>query len=55
MTVVVHHGRRLQDAVSVTTAAGVAVCRAIEELTDKHPQIKWVNDVYIDDKKICGI
>ena len=55
MTVVVHHGRRLQDAVSVTTAAGVAVCRAIEELTDKLPQIKWVNDVYIDDKKICGI
>ena len=55
MTMVVHHGRRLQDAVSVTTAAGVAVCRAIEELTDKHPQIKWVNDVYIDDKKICGI
>lgn len=30
MTMVVHHGRRLQDAVSVTTAAGVAVCRAIE-------------------------
>ena len=39
----------------MTTAAGVAVCRAIEELTDKLPQIKWVNDVYIDDKKICGI
>lgn len=55
MTMVVHPCRKLQDAISVTTAAGVAVCRAIEELTDKHPQIKWVNDVYIDGKKICGI
>ncbi len=55
MTAVVPSGRRLQDAVSVTTAAGVAVCKAIEELTDKKPQIKWVNDVYIDDKKVCGI
>ncbi len=55
MTVVVPSSRQLQDAVSVTTAAGVAVCQAIEELTDKHPQIKWVNDVYIDDRKICGI
>ena len=55
MTMVVHPCRKLQDAISVTTAAGVAVCRAIEELTDKHPQIKWVNDVYIDGKKVCGI
>lgn len=45
----------LQNAVTATTAAAVAVCRAIEKLTDKKPQIKWVNDVYLDGKKICGI
>lgn len=55
MTIVVHPCRKLQDAVSVTTAAGVAVCMAIEELTDRKPEIKWVNDVYIDGKKVCGI
>ncbi len=45
----------LQNAVTVTTAAAVAVCRAIERLTDLRPKIKWVNDVYLDGKKICGI
>lgn len=45
----------LKNAVTATTAAAVAVCRAIERLTDKKPQIKWVNDVYLDEKKICGI
>lgn len=45
----------LQNAVSATTAAAVAVCRAVETLTDAKPQIKWVNDVYLDGSKICGI
>ncbi len=45
----------LQNAVTATTAAAVAVCRAIESTTDKRPKIKWVNDVYLDGKKICGI
>ena len=45
----------LQNAVTATTAAAVAVCRSIERLTDRKPKIKWVNDVYLDGKKICGI
>ena len=45
----------IADAVRLTTAAAVAVVRAIEELTPLRPQIKWVNDVYLDGKKICGI
>ncbi len=44
-----------QDSVTVTSAAAVAVVRAIEELTDLKPKIKWVNDIYIDEKKVCGI
>ncbi len=43
------------DMVLVTTAASVAVARGIERSTGKSPQIKWVNDLYLDDKKICGI
>ena len=38
-----------------TTAAAVAVVRAITELTALPVQIKWVNDIYLYDKKICGI
>jgi BirA family biotin operon repressor/biotin-[acetyl-CoA-carboxylase] ligase len=41
--------------VLVTSYAAVTVCEAIESLTDKSPTIKWVNDVFIDGKKICGI
>jgi len=43
------------EAVLVTTAASVGVCRAIKKVTDKDPQIKWVNDIYLEDRKICGI
>ena len=39
----------------LTTAAAVAVAKAIEEVTGKQAGIKWVNDVFIDGKKVCGI
>jgi len=39
----------------ITMFAAVCVCQAIEALTDKKPQIKWVNDIFISGKKICGI
>ena len=45
----------LWGAVSVTGAAAVATMRAIRTLTGKQTQIKWVNDLYLDGKKICGI
>ncbi|MDR0615166.1 MAG: biotin--[acetyl-CoA-carboxylase] ligase [Lactobacillales bacterium] len=38
-----------------TLLTAVAVVRAIENLTDKRPLIKWINDIYLNDKKICGI
>lgn len=38
-----------------TPAAGVAVCRTIEKLTGQKPGIKWVNDVFLEGKKVCGI
>ena len=40
---------------SVTAFAAVAVCEAIESVSKKTPKIKWVNDIFIDDKKVCGI
>ncbi|MCH4184617.1 MAG: biotin--[acetyl-CoA-carboxylase] ligase [Eggerthellaceae bacterium] len=39
----------------LTCAAAVAVARAIEETTHIEAQIKWVNDVYVNGFKICGI
>ena len=44
-----------QEVTLLTTIAAVAVCEAIEKYTDKKPQIKWVNDIFIDSHKVCGI
>ncbi len=43
------------DATLITTTAAVAVCGAVEALSGKPAEIKWVNDVFMDGKKICGI
>lgn len=45
----------LASGVAVTSAAAVAVCRAIKEVTGLQGKIKWVNDIYIEGKKVCGI
>ncbi len=39
----------------ITPAAAVAVCKAIEAITDIKPSIKWVNDIFVNGKKVCGI
>jgi len=39
----------------VTAMAGVAVCKAITKIFNLSPKIKWVNDIYLNNKKICGI
>lgn len=42
-------------ALYITTAAAVAICEAIEEICGLSPKIKWVNDILINGKKVCGI
>ena len=44
-----------ESAALITTAAAVAVSEAAETLSRRKTGIKWVNDVLIDGKKICGI
>lgn len=39
----------------ITTAAAVAVTRVLENSDSEKPQIKWVNDVFVNGKKVCGI
>lgn len=54
-SIVIHPQGTLNDVVFVTSAASVAVAKTIEEMTDIDPQIKWVNDIYVGGKKVCGI
>ena len=42
-------------AAQLTAAAAAAMCEAIREVTGKEPGIKWVNDILLDGKKVCGI
>ena len=44
-----------ETALKITTAAAVAVAEAIEKVVAYKVKIKWVNDIYIRDKKVCGI
>ena len=39
----------------VTSAVAAAVCRALRGTACAPAEIKWVNDVYLHGKKICGI
>lgn len=44
-----------KEALFLTTSAAVATAKAIETVSDKKADIKWVNDIFIDNKKVCGI
>lgn len=56
MSMILHSTRLyFNDPVLLTIYAAVAVCEAIESLSGKSPQIKWVNDIIFNGKKICGI
>ncbi len=55
MSIILRPHMNITAASLITTAASVAVCRAIRSLCDKEAKIKWVNDIFIDDKKVCGI
>lgn len=39
----------------MTKAAAVAVCRGVEKRTGKRLDIRRVNDLMLDGKKVCGI
>jgi BirA family biotin operon repressor/biotin-[acetyl-CoA-carboxylase] ligase len=39
----------------VSLTAGLAVCEALEELLRHPAYLKWPNDVYVRNRKVCGI
>ena len=46
----------------LTACAAVAICRAIKNVVCKlpegtsiEPQIKWINDIFVGGKKVCGV
>lgn len=43
------------EAIKMTTMAAVAACEGIERVSGREAQIKWVNDIFMDGKKVSGI
>lgn len=39
----------------ITLATGVAVAKTLERIGIENAEIKWPNDIMINDKKVCGI
>jgi BirA family biotin operon repressor/biotin-[acetyl-CoA-carboxylase] ligase len=45
----------VQNPARFTAAAAVAVCASLEGLYGVECRIKWVNDIFVNGKKVCGI
>ncbi len=55
MSIVFNNLPNSYNFVNITSITAVVVTKAIEELTGLNIGIKWVNDLYLNDKKIAGI
>ena len=44
-----------EETLFYTVAAAVAAADACEAVSDCQAKIKWVNDIYVNGKKVCGI
>lgn len=55
MSILLRPQMHASKAFLITAATAVAVAEAIESVSDKEAKIKWVNDIYCDNKKVCGI
>lgn len=55
MSVIVRPECDVREANLLTLAAAAAVAEAVELVCDVQVGIKWVNDCFVDGRKICGI
>ena len=55
LSVILEPKGSLQESLLLTAEAAVAVYRAVKKITGVELDIKWVNDLYHNGKKVCGI
>lgn len=55
MTVALTPGLAVESALGITAYAAVCVAEAVQKHTGLSLQIKWVNDLYLSGRKVCGI
>jgi len=54
-SVVLHPQLSPADALLLSLIAGIAVAEAVEQTTGLHPDLRWPNDVLLEERKFCGI
>ena len=55
MSILLRPTLKNREAGLLTTAAAVAVSEAIDRVYSEKSGIKWVNDIFINGRKVCGI
>ena len=55
MSIILRPNLTAMDSVLITTSSSVAICDAIHKVTGIESQIKWINDIFINNKKVGGI
>jgi len=55
LSIILKFNEHRHDIRLLTICAAIAVSKAIENICDIKAEIKWVNDIYCNGKKICGI
>lgn len=55
MSILLRPDIALERSVLITSMTAVAVARAIERVSGTEAKIKWVNDIFLNGKKVCGI
>ena len=55
ISVLIRPHMKAEGMVFVTAMTAVAMARAIERTVNADARIKWVNDIFVRGKKVCGI
>ncbi|MBE7020279.1 MAG: biotin--[acetyl-CoA-carboxylase] ligase [Ruminococcaceae bacterium] len=55
MSAVIKADKKFEDIELLTVAVAAITHKAIEKVSGCNCEIKWVNDIYLNKKKICGI
>lgn len=55
MSILLHPGISPQENFLLTVLSAVAVSKGIDKVLNMETGIKWVNDIYYNNKKVCGI
>lgn len=55
ISIIIKNNLNAETAQLITSCAAVSVCQAIDKVCGTDTQIKWVNDIFLNGKKICGI